>query len=328
MDSNESIFIAGHNGLVGSALVRAFKRHGFSNLLVRDHAELDLTDQRAVRAFFSEQRPTRVVVAAGRVGGILANNERRAEFIFDNLMISANIIDAASRCDAVKVLNLGSSCIYPRDCPQPMREEYLLTGPLEGTNEPYAIAKIAAIKLIESYYRQYGCNFLSAMPTNLYGPHDNFDLMSSHVLPAMLRKFHEATLAGHGPVTLWGSGNVRREFLHVDDIAEACVFIMEHISAEQVPGSLINVGCGSDLTIRELAGIIQRVTGHHGEIRWDASKPDGTPRKLLDVSRLQSLGWRSSIPLEDGIASTYRWFAGNSLPPAQKSTAEMPAFMR
>jgi GDP-L-fucose synthase len=328
MESTESIFIAGHNGLVGSALVRAFKRHGFSNLLVRDHADLDLTDQHAVQAFFSEHRPRRVVVAAGRVGGIVANNERRAEFIYDNLMISANIIDASYRWDVVKLINLGSSCIYPRDCPQPMREEHLLTGPLEGTNEPYAIAKIAAVKLIESYHRQYGCNFLSAMPTNLYGPHDNFDLMSSHVLPAMLRKFHEATLAGHCPVALWGSGNVRREFLHADDIAEACVFILEHIDAEQIPGGLINVGCGSDQTIRELAGIIQRVTGHRGEIRWDSSKPDGTPRKLLEVSKLQRLGWRPSIALEEGIVSTYRWFAGNSLRPLTSRPAEMPAFMR
>lgn len=305
-------FIAGHHGLVGSALVRAFRRQGCDDLLVAGHDELDLTDQGRVRAFFAEHRPERVVIAAGRVGGIVANNTRRGEFIYDNLMIAANIIDASYRCGVGKLLNLGSSCIYPRACPQPMREEHLLGGPLEATNEPYAIAKIAAIKLCESYHRQYGCNFISAMPTNLYGPHDNFDLLGSHVLPAMMRKFHDAKLAGHRPVTLWGSGSVRREFLHVDDLADACLFMLERCDAGRPDGDLYNVGCGEDLTIRELAEHVQAVVGHEGEAQWDADKPDGTPRKLLDVSRLRALGWRATIPLDEGIAATYRWFASRA----------------
>ncbi len=308
MGGNDSVFITGHRGLVGAALVRAFEKRGYGRLIVRTHDQLDLTDQAAVRAFFAQERPQQVVVAAGKVGGIVANNTRRAEFIYDNLMIAANVIDAAYRNGVAKLLYLGSSCIYPRGCPQPMREEHLLGGPLEGTNEPYAVAKIAAIKLCESYQRQYGCNFISAMPTNLYGPHDNFDLVGSHVLPAMLRKFHEAKIDGHAPVTLWGSGTVRREFLHVDDLAAACVFILERVDAGQLPGGLINVGCGADLTIRELAELVQRVVAHQGEVRWDASKPDGTPRKLLDVSRMQALGWQAGIPLAEGIAATYRWF--------------------
>jgi GDP-L-fucose synthase len=309
MSAYEKTFIAGHNGLVGSALVRAFRRRGCNDLLLAGHDELDLTDQGRVRAFIAEHRPARVIIAAGRVGGIVANNTRRGEFIFDNLMIAANLIDACHRNGVGKLLNLGSSCIYPRGCPQPMREEHLLGGPLEATNEPYAVAKIAAIKLCESYHRQYGCNFISAMPTNLYGPHDNFDLLGSHVLPAMLRKFHEAKLAGHRPVTLWGSGGVRREFLHVDDLADACVFLLEQADAGRPDGDLYNVGCGDDLTIRELATTVQAVVGHRGEVHWDGTKPDGTPRKLLDVSRLQALGWRATIALDDGIASTYRWFA-------------------
>jgi GDP-L-fucose synthase len=308
MDSNDSIFITGHRGLVGAALVRALEKRGYGRLILRTHDQLDLSDQGAVRAFFAHERPQLVVVAAGKVGGIVANNTRRAEFIYDNLMIAANVIDAAYRNGASKLLYLGSSCIYPRDCPQPMREEHLLGGPLEATNEPYAVAKIAGIKLVENYHRQYGCNFLSAMPTNLYGANDNFDLTSSHVLPAMMRKFHEAKLSGHAPVTLWGSGAVRREFLHVDDLAAACVFILERIDAGALPGDLINVGCGADLTIRELAALMQRQVGHQGEVRWDASKPDGTPRKLLDVSRIQALGWRAGIELADGIAATYRWY--------------------
>jgi GDP-L-fucose synthase len=308
MDGNESIFITGHRGLVGAALVRAFEKRGRGRLILRTHDQLDLTDQGAVRAFFAQERPQQVVVAAGKVGGIVANSTYRAEFIYDNLMIAANIIDAAYRNGVSKLLYLGSSCIYPRGCPQPMREEHLLGGPLEATNEPYAVAKIAGIKLVENYHRQYGCNFISAMPTNLYGTQDNFDLTSSHVLPAMMRKFHEAKINGHAPVTLWGSGAVRREFLHVDDLAAALIFILGHVEAGQLPGDLINVGCGVDLTIRELAELVQRVVGHHGEVRWDASKPDGTPRKLLDVSRLQALGWRAGITLADGIAATYRWF--------------------
>ncbi len=308
MDRHAKLYIAGHSGLVGTALMRAFAAAGYDRIVARSHAELDLTDQRAVREFMAAERPQRMVVAAGKVGGIVANNTLRAEFIYQNLMIAANLIDAAHRTGVEKLLMLGSSCIYPRGCPQPMKEEYLLAGPLEQTNEPYAVAKIAGIKLAESYHRQHGCNFLSAMPTNLYGPNDNFDLTSSHVLPAMLRKFHEAKLAGDAPVTLWGSGAVRREFLHVDDLAAACVFALERIDAGQVPGDLVNIGCGEDLTIKELASLIQRATGHRGEIRWDASKPDGTPRKLLDVDRLGKLGWRASIPLADGIAATYRWF--------------------
>jgi GDP-L-fucose synthase len=308
MDGKDSVFISGHRGLVGAALVRAFEKRGYSRLILRTRDQLDLADQRAVRDFFAKERPRLVVVAAGKVGGIVANNTLRAEFIYDNLMIAANVIDAAYRNGAVKLLYLGSSCIYPRGCPQPMREEHLLSGPLEATNEPYAVAKIAGIKLVENYHRQYGCNFLSAMPTNLYGANDNFDLTSSHVLPAMMRKFHEAKLAGHAAVTLWGSGAVRREFLHVDDLAAACLFILERVDAANLPGTLINVGCGADLTIRELAELVQRVVGHRGEVRWDATKPDGTPRKLLDVSRLQALGWRAGTELADGVAATYRWF--------------------
>ncbi len=308
MDGNDGVFISGHRGLVGSALVRACTARGYGRLILRTHDQLDLTDQGAVRAFFAQERPRLVVVAAGKVGGIVANNTRRAEFIYDNLMIAANVIDAAYRQGVAKLLYLGSSCIYPRGCPQPMREEHLLSGELEATNEPYAVAKIAGIKLVENYHRQYGCNFLSAMPTNLYGENDNFDLTSSHVLPAMIRKFHEAKINGHAPVTLWGSGAVRREFLHVDDLADACLFILGRVDAGQLPGDLINVGCGEDLTIRELAVLVQRVVAHQGEVRWDASKPDGTPRKLLDVSRLGALGWRAHTKLADGIAATYRWF--------------------
>jgi GDP-L-fucose synthase len=311
MDRHDKLYIAGHRGLVGSALVRAFTAAGYDRILTRTHTELDLTDQRAVREFMSAERPRRMVVAAGKVGGIVANNTLRAEFIYQNLMIAANLTEAAHRNGVEKLLYLGSSCIYPRGCPQPMKEEHLLAGTLEPTNEPYAVAKIAGIKLAESYHRQYGCNFVSAMPTNLYGPNDNFDLTSSHVLPAMMRKFHEAKLAGDAPVTLWGTGSSRREFLHVDDLAAACVFVLERIDAGQVPGDLVNIGCGEDLTIKELAALIQRTVGHRGEIRWDTSKPDGTPRKLLDVSRLNALGWRASIPLAEGTAATYRWFEAN-----------------
>lgn len=308
MNKDERIFIAGHRGLAGSALVRALTARGYANLLTRTHAELDLIDQRAVQTFFTAERPEVVVFAAAKVGGIVANDTWRADFIYQNLMMAANVIHAAWQHGARKLLFLGSSCIYPRDCPQPMREEYLLTGPLEKTNEPYAIAKIAGLKLVENYNRQHRTNFISAMPTNLYGPGDNFDLTSSHVLPAMLRKFHEAKRAGHAPVTLWGSGTPRREFLHIDDMADACLHALERVDAGAVPGDLINIGCGTDVTIRELALLIQRVVGHQGEIVWDASKPDGTPRKLQDVSRLNALGWSPRIGLEDGIAATYRWY--------------------
>jgi GDP-L-fucose synthase len=309
MDKSETIFITGHRGLVGSALLRAVTRHGYTRILTRTHAEVDLCDQGAVRAFFAQERPRRVIVAAGLVGGIVANNTRRAEFLYQNLMISANVIDAAYRSGTEKLLYLGSSCIYPRDCAQPMHEEYLLSGRLETTNEPYALAKIAGVKLVENYHRQYGCNFISAMPTNLYGENDNFDLTGSHVLPALIRKFHEAKLAGDAPVTVWGSGTVRREFLHVDDLSNACVFLLEHLDAGRVPGEIVNIGCGSDLSIRELATLVQRVVGHRGDVHWDTSKPDGTPRKLLDVSRLTALGWTPSIGLEEGITATYRWYA-------------------
>jgi GDP-L-fucose synthase len=249
-----------------------------------------------------------VFLVAGTVGGILANSTRPAEFIYDNMMIHATVVHAAHLCSAKKLLYLGSSCIYPRECPQPIKEEYLLSGYLEPTNEPYAIAKIAGIKLCQAYRRQYGCDFISAMPTNLYGPGDNFDLQGAHVLPAMMRKFHEAKLAGDAPVTLWGTGAPRREFLHVEDLADACRFVMERLDASAVPGDLVNIGCGEDLTIRELAALVQRVVGHRGEIRWDATKPDGTPRKLLDTSRLTALGWKPRISLADGIAATYRWY--------------------
>jgi GDP-L-fucose synthase len=308
VNEGERIWVAGHRGLVGSALVRALTAKGCRDIITRTHAELDLVDQRAVEAFVAAERPAVVILAAARVGGILANDTYRAEFIYQNLMMAANIIHASWRHGVRKLLFLGSSCIYPRDCPQPMREDYLLGGPLEDTNEPYAIAKIAGIKLVESYNRQHRTNYISVMPTNLYGPHDNFDLEGSHVLPAMLRKFHEAKLAGHAPVTVWGSGNPRREFLHVDDMAAACMLVLETVDAGRIPGDLLNIGCGEDVTIRELAQLIQRVVGHRGEIRWDRDKPDGTPRKLQDVSRLKALGWTPRTGLEQGIAETYRWY--------------------
>jgi GDP-L-fucose synthase len=308
MNEHDRLYIAGHTGLVGSALVRNFTAHGYANLVARTIAELDLTRQEAVEAFFAAERPVNVIIAAAKVGGILANDTLRAEFIYQNLMIAANLIHAAWRHGAKKLLFLGSSCIYPRECPQPMREEHLLSGVLERTNEPYAIAKITGLKLVESFNRQYRTNFISVMPTNLYGPNDNFDLQGSHVLPAMMRKFHEAKLAGDAPVTLWGTGTPRREFLHVEDLADACRFVMERLDAGTVPGDLVNIGCGEDLTIRELADLVQRVVGHHGEIRWDSTKPDGTPRKLLDTSRLTALGWKPRISLADGIAKTYQWY--------------------
>ncbi len=298
------VFVAGHRGLVGSALVRACTARGLP-LLTRTRQELDLRDGGAVARFIAETRPRTVIIAAAKVGGILANDSFRYDFIAQNLAIELNLIEACRLAGVPRVLFLGSSCIYPKHAPQPMREEHLLTGPLEPTNEPYAIAKIAGVKLIESCNRQYGTDWLSAMPTNLYGPGDNFDLTSSHVLPAMMRKFHEAKLAGHAPVTLWGSGTPRREFLHVDDLAAGCLHLLEHVHAGQVPGDLVNLGCGTDVTIRELAGLVQRAVGHSGEVVWDASKPDGTPRKLMDVSRMAGLGWRAGTPLADGIAATY-----------------------
>ncbi len=280
--------------------------------LTRTRQELDLRDAAAVSRFIAATKPVSVIIAAAKVGGILANDTFRYDFLAENLAIELNLIEACRLHKIPRVLFLGSSCIYPKLAPQPMREDSLLTSALEPTNEPYAIAKIAGVKLIENCNRQYKTNWLSVMPTNLYGPGDNFDLQSSHVLPAMMRKFHEAKLVGHVPVTLWGSGTPRREFLHVDDLADACLHVLANVRAGQVPGDLINIGCGTDVTIAELAIIIQRMVGHNGEIIWDRSKPDGTPRKLMDVSRLAALGWQARIKLEQGIKDTYQWFCQNA----------------
>ena len=301
------IYIAGHAGLVGSALVRRLNQERFKHLLSATRDQLDLRDQAAVNYWFRANRPEYVFLVAGTVGGILANSTRPAEFIYDNLMIHATVVHAAHLFGVTKLLYLGSSCIYPRNAPQPMREEHLLTSPLEPTNEPYAIAKIAGVKLCEAYRRQYGDNFISAMPTNLYGPNDNFDLQSSHVLPALIRKFHDAKESGAREVTIWGSGSPRREFLHVDDLADACVYLMRRYEG----AGHINVGTGEDLSILELADTMRRVIYPEAQIIFDASKPDGPPRKLLDVSRLHDLGWRHSIELEQGIADSYRWFLEN-----------------
>ena len=304
MDQTASIFVAGHRGLAGGAIVRRLRQAGFENLLLRTHRELDLTDAAAVDAFFARERPAYVFLAAARVGGIHANNTYPVDFLRDNLQIEINVIDAAHRHGAAKLLFLGSSCIYPKFAPQPMPEDCLLTGALEPTNEWYAVAKIAGIKLCQAYRRQHGFNAISLMPTNLYGPGDNFHLANSHVLPALIRKFHEAKAAGAGEVVVWGSGTPRREFLHVDDLADACVFLMQRYDDERI----VNVGVGEDVSILELATLVQRVVGFEGRIVLDASKPDGTPRKLLDVSRINALGWRARIGLEDGIRETYRWF--------------------
>jgi GDP-L-fucose synthase len=301
------IFIAGHRGLVGSAIVRRLQQDGFSNLLTATREQLDLRDQAAVNYWFRANRPEYVFLVAGTVGGILANSTRPAEFLYDNMMIHGTVVHAAHLYGVTRLLYLGSSCIYPRGCPQPMKEEHLLTGRLEPTNEPYAIAKIAGIKLCEAYRRQYGCDFISAMPTNLYGPHDNFDLESSHVLPAMIRKFHDARIAGQKEVVIWGTGSPRREFLHVDDLADACMYLMERYDAAEH----INVGTGEDLSILELAQLVRDVVYPAAELTFDRSKPDGTPRKLLDVSRLHQIGWRHRVELRAGIASTYDWFVRN-----------------
>jgi GDP-L-fucose synthase len=304
MLASSRIFVAGHAGLVGSALVRRLHALKCERLLLRTRHELELRDQASVRTFFERERPEYVFLAAARVGGIQANATRPAEFIGDNLAIQTNVIDAAWRCGVKKLLFLGSSCIYPKHAPQPMREECLLTGPLEPTNEWYAIAKIAGLKMAAAYRRQYGFNAISAMPTNLYGPGDNFDLANSHVLPALLRKFHEAKLAGAAEVAVWGTGTPRREFLHVDDLADALVMLMQRYSDE----APVNVGSGEDISIAELAALIGDVVGYPGRLVFDASKPDGTPRKLLDVSKLGTLGWRPTIALRDGITGTYRWY--------------------
>jgi GDP-L-fucose synthase len=298
------IFVAGHGGLVGSAVVRALTDAGHPHILTATRDQLDLRDQAAVTYWFRANRPEYVFLVAGTVGGILANATRPAEFIYDNLLIHATVVQAAHLFAVKKLLYLGSSCIYPRECPQPIKEEYLLTGPLEPTNEPYAVAKIAGIKLCESYRRQYGSPFISAMPTNLYGPHDNFDLASSHVLPALIRKFHDAKALGRHDVTIWGTGRARREFLHVDDLAGACLFLMETYDAAEH----LNVGTGEDLTILELADMVRAIVWPEARVGFDASKPDGAPRKLLDVTRIHSLGWRHRIALREGIESTYAWF--------------------
>lgn len=305
MDLQSKIYVAGHRGMVGSALVRNLQHKGYQNLVQRTSAELDLRNQQAVNDFFAAEKPEYVFLAAARVGGIIANNTFRAEFIYDNLMIQSNIIDAAYRNKVRKLLFLGSSCIYPKLAPQPLKEEYLLTGLLEHTNEPYAIAKIAGIKMCDAYRDQYGCNFISAMPTNLYGPNDNYDLQTSHVLPALVRKIHEAKIHGTGKVTLWGTGTARREFLHTDDLAEACIFLMAHYHDQ----GLVNIGVGSDLTVNELAALIAEVVGFKGTFAHDTSKPDGTPQKLMDVTKINKLGWKAKIALRDGLKAVYDDFA-------------------
>ena len=304
MKTTDRIFVAGHRGLVGSALVRSLTSKGYHNLISRTRTELDLLDAIAVNNFFGDEKPTYVFLAAAKVGGIWANNTYPADFIYENLQIQNNVIDAAHRHGVTKLLFLGSSCIYPKLAPQPIKEEYLLTGPLEPTNEPYAIAKIAGISMCQSYHRQYGSNFISVMPTNLYGEYDNFDPKTSHVLPALLRRFHEAKIASSPAVTLWGTGTPKREFLHVDDMAAACIHLMENYNCPEI----VNIGTGEDVTIKELAETIAEVVGYQGEIMWDIEKPDGTPRKLLDVSRLHSLGWQHTTSLKDGIARTYEWY--------------------
>jgi GDP-L-fucose synthase len=302
------IYVAGHRGLVGAAIVRALHRMGRTNLVLRTHSELDLTDQAAVRRFFDAERPQVVILAAARVGGIFANNSRPALFIRENLLIQDNVIDAAQRSGVAKFVFLGSSCIYPKLAPQPIKEDYLLTGPLEPTNEWYAIAKIAGIKMCQAYRREFGFNAISLMPTNLYGPGDNFDPQNSHVLPALIRRFHDAKVRGDAGVTVWGTGEPRREFLYVDDLADATLFLLESYDGEPI----VNIGWGEDVTIRELAEIVSAQVGYGGRLIFDPTKPDGTPRKLLDTSRLSALGWRPRVTLRDGIALTYDWFRENS----------------
>jgi GDP-L-fucose synthase len=336
MQKNDRIYVAGHNGLVGSAIVRKLQSEGYSNLIVRSHLELDLLRQSEVEAFFREVKPEYVFLAAAKVGGILANSTYPAEFIYENLLVESNVIHSSYVAGVKKLLFLGSSCIYPRDCPQPMKEEYLLSGRLEPTNEPYAIAKIAGIKLCQAYNKQYGTRFISVMPTNLYGPGDNFDLETSHVLPALIRKFHEAKIRGgtlpEAPsslkrsatqtssecsessssgsfVTLWGTGTPRREFLHVDDLADACVFLINHYEESEI----INIGVGKDISVSELAQLIKEIVDFEGAIRYDRSKPDGTPRKLLDVGKLRVLGWQPKISLREGIEMTYGWYVENAI---------------
>ena len=302
MKQNDKIYVAGHRGMVGSAICRQLEKNGFSNIITRTSSELDLTQQQAVSDFFEKEKPKFVFLAAAKVGGIHANNTYRADFLYRNLMMESNVIHAAYLYGVEKLLFLGSSCIYPKMAPQPLKEESLLTGTLEYTNEPYAIAKIAGIKLCEAYRDQYGCNFISAMPTNLYGPNDNYDLQNSHVLPALIRKFHEAKIQGASSVEVWGTGSPLREFLHVDDLAEACCFLMQNYNEKQ----FVNVGCGSDLSIKDLAEMIQDVVGFKGALIWNTEKPDGTPRKLMDISKIKSLGWSPKIELNLGIQMVYK----------------------
>ena len=309
MNTYDKIYVAGHRGMVGSAIVRKLEQEGYKNIVVRGSGELDLRNQQNVNDFFEQEMPDYVFLAAAKVGGIVANNSYRADFLYDNLMIQNNIIHAACQHKVNKLLFLGSSCIYPKLAPQPLKEEYLLTGLLEHTNEPYAIAKIAGIKLCDAYRDQYGCNFISVMPTNLYGPNDNYDLNNSHVLPALIRKFHEAKIRGEQSVTIWGSGTPRREFLHVNDLADACFFLMRQYNE---PG-LINVGIGEDITINELALLVKEIVGYNGAIMHDTAKPDGTPRKLMDVSRLHAMGWKAKIGLREGIEDVYREFEKGSI---------------
>jgi len=307
VEKSDIIFIAGHRGLVGSALVRRLQQDGFTNLLLRDRSELDLRDGTRVDDFFACEKPAFVIFAAAKVGGIKANHDLPVEFLLENLQMQNNVIRAAYDSGVGKLLFLGSSCIYPKHAPQPMPESALLTGPLEPTNEAYAIAKIAGIKLCQAYAREYGANFISAMPTNLYWPNDNFDLLSSHVLPALLRKAHIAKQEGKPELIVWGSGNPRREFLHVDDLAAACLFLLQKYDSPEI----VNIGCGADMSIRELAELICEIVGFKGDLAWDTTKPDGTPRKLLDVSKIRALGWRHRIELRDGIGRTYQWFLEN-----------------
>ena len=304
MEKNAKIYIAGHRGMVGSAILRKLKAAGYSNFVFRTHAEMDLCDQAAVNAFFAAEKPEYVFLAAAKVGGILANNTYRAEFIYSNIAVQTNIIHASYEHGVKKLMCLGSSCIYPREAPQPMKEEYLLTGLLEPTNEPYAIAKIVGIKMCEAYYDQYGCNFISVMPTNLYGPNDNYDPQNSHVMAALIRRIHEAKINNSPEVVVWGSGTPRREFLYVDDMAAACVMLMESYDQKQ----FLNIGTGSDVSIRELAELISKVIGYNGQLTWDHSKPDGMMRKLMDVTKLHALGWKHTVELEDGIRLAYQDF--------------------
>lgn len=308
MEKASKIFVAGHRGMVGSAIVRGLAKRGYSNIVTKTKDEIDLLNQTQVQDFFDREKPDYVFLAAAKVGGILANNERRGEFLYENLVIEANVIHSAWKAGVADLLFLGSTCIYPRDCPQPMKEEYLLTGPLELTNEPYAVAKIAGIKMCESYNSQYGTRYTSVMPSNLYGPNDNYNLATSHVLPALVRKAHEAKLRGDSQLVVWGSGRPKREFLYVDDLADACIFLME----TGISDGMFNVGLGTDVTIRELAETVMDVVGFKGDIQFDASKPDGTPRKLVDVSKMKKLGWQATTGLRDGLALAYQDFVARA----------------